>query len=284
MTLLPLGVADVVMAVVGLMLLWAALWLVGLRDWRVYGVFSLWPSVTGEMRMGHLTPLLVLAAAAAWRWRDTRGAPGAAVGLATALKLFVWPLMVWLVVTKRARDAFVAVGIAGVSALIVLPFISLEHYIRMLANLGKAFDQDSYTVFAVLVQAGAAEPAARAAGLAIGAALLVGTWRYRSFTLAIAASLVLSPIVWLDYFALAAVPLAITRPKLSWVWFVPLATWGLSGAGIGIGGVAASLRPLVVFGVVLTAAFLAERSVASTTPVGALGPHGFLRMRRSRTT
>ena len=52
LTLLPLGVADVVMAVVGLMLLWAALWLVGLRDWRVYGVFTLWPSVTGEMRMG----------------------------------------------------------------------------------------------------------------------------------------------------------------------------------------------------------------------------------------
>lgn len=284
LTLLPIAVADVVMAVAGIALLWAAIWLVGVRDWRVYGVFTLWPQVTGEMRMGHLTPLLVIAAAAAWRWRDTRGAPGAAVGLATAVKLLVWPLMIWLVATRRARDALIAVSAAAVSALFVLPFLSPEDYVRMLANLGRVFDQDSYTVFAVLVQAGAPEPAARAAGLAIGAALLLGTWRYRSFTLAIAASLVLSPIVWLDYFALAAVPLAIARPRLSWVWFVPLATWGLSGAGIGIGGVATSLRPLLVFGVVLTAAFLAEQSTASATPVSALRSHGLLRMRRSRTT
>ncbi len=54
--------------------------------------------------------------------------------------------------------------------------------------------------------------------LAVGLALLAGVWRYRSFALAIAASLVLSPIVWLDYFALAAVPLAIARPRLSWIW------------------------------------------------------------------
>ena len=73
---------------------------------------------------------------------------------------------------------------------------------------------------------------------AAGAMLLAGTWRYRSFTLALAAALVLSPIVWLDYFALAAVPLALARPRLSVVWFLPLATWGLSGAGLGIGDTA----------------------------------------------
>ena len=159
------------------------------------------------------------------------------MGLATAVKLLVWPLTVWLLVTRRSFDAIVALGLACVSVALVIPFLPLPDYVRMLASLGRAFDQDGYTVFAVLVQAGAAETAARAANLAVGAALLLGTWRYRSFTLAIAASLVLSPIVWLDYFALAAVPLAITRPRLCWVWFVPLATWGLSGAGAGIGGV-----------------------------------------------
>ena len=70
---------------------------------------------------------------------------------------------------------------------------------------------------------------------ACGLLLLAATWRYRSFTLAIAAALTISPIVWLDYFALAAVPLAIARPRLSWVWFLPLATWGLRGAGLDIG-------------------------------------------------
>ena len=75
-------------------------------------------------------------------------------------------------------------------------------------------------------------------------------WRYRSFALAIAAALVLSPIVWLDYFALAALPLALARPRLSAIWFLPIATWGLEGAGIGIGDVSDIARLLLVFAVV----------------------------------
>ena len=39
-------------------------------------------------------------------------------------------------------------------------------------------------------------------------------WRLQSFVLFIAAALILSPIVWLDYYALLAVPLAIVRPRL----------------------------------------------------------------------
>ena len=46
------------------------------------------------------------------------------------------------------------------------------------------------------------------------AVLLVLCWRRASLALAVAAALVLSPIVWIDYFALAAVPLAVVRPRL----------------------------------------------------------------------
>lgn len=65
-------------------------------------------------------------------------------------------------------------------------------------------------------------------------------------------------IVWLDYFTLAALPLALARPRLSWIWFVPLVTWGAEGAGIGIGDVRTDLRVLVVFCVVLAVAFRGE--------------------------
>jgi len=79
----------------------------------------------------------------------------------------------------------------------------------------------------------------------------------------------LSPIVWLDYFAVAMVPLAIARPRLSWVWFVPLATWGLSGAGLGIGDPWDISRLLLAFAVVLGVAFRDEperaRTLASVT-------------------
>ena len=144
------------------------------------------------------------------------------------------------------------------------PFTPLDEYIRVLLQLGRGFDQDAYTIFGLIVQSGGSETAGRIATFAVGAALLAATWRYRSFTLALAAALALSPIVWLDYFAVALVPLAIVRPRLSLVWFLPLATWGVEGAGIGIGDAAGSARVLLVFLLVFGIAFTEERRQRDT--------------------
>ena len=123
----------------------------------------------------------------------------------------------------------------------------------MLLELGRTFDQESYNPYGLLVQAGApSEVGARE--FVLGAALLVGCWRRRSLALAVAAALVLSPIVWLDYYAVAAIPLAAVRPRLSPVWFVPLATWGLLSAGIGAGNAWGSARVMIAFGIVLAVA------------------------------
>jgi hypothetical protein len=258
LTVVPPGAADIVMLVSGLACMGAALWVVGLRDWRVYGLVVLWPQVVGEMRVSHLTAPICLLLALAWRWRDRQLAPGAAIGLATALKFLVWPLAIWLAARGRHAAALVAAAIAGCSLLLVLPYVSLDHYARSLLQLGRGFDQDSYTLFGLAVQSGASGTAGRLLMWAAGLALLAATWRYRSFALAVAAALTLSPIVWLDYFALAMVPLAVARPRLSWVWFLPLATWGLSGAGLGIGNPWDIARLLVVFAVVLAVAFRDE--------------------------
>ena len=102
-----------------------------------------------------------------------------------------------------------------------------------------------------------------AATVAATAGLAVATWRRRSFSLAIATALVASPIVWLDYFALTAVPLAIARPRLSWIWFVPLATVGLEGAGLAIGDGVGTTRALVAFSVVLAVAYRHEPTTSS---------------------
>ena len=90
---------------------------------------------------------------------------------------------------------------------------------------------------------------------AVGAAILAATWRYRSFTLAIAAALTISPIVWLDYFALAAVPLAIARPRLRGSGSCRSRRGGCSGAGLGIGNVSDIARLLVVYALVFWVAF-----------------------------
>ena len=60
--------------------------------------------------------------------------------------------------------------------------------------------------------------------------LLVVAWRAaqqndgdrRALTLALAAGFVLTPILWLHYLVLLVVPIALARPRLSLLWFVPL--------------------------------------------------------------
>ena len=47
----------------------------------------------------------------------------------------------------------------------------------------------------------------------------------RSFTCAVAATLALSPIVWLHYLVLLLVPLAISRPRFSVIWLLPILLW-----------------------------------------------------------
>jgi hypothetical protein len=249
--LLPATAADVAIGVLGLACIGLALWLVGLRDWRVFGVATLWPQVIGEIRISHLTPVLCLLAALVWRYRASTLRPGLALGLAGAVKFFLWPLGLWLVAGRRTAAALVAAAVAAASLVLVLPFTGLDEFTRMLVDLGRAFDQDSYSPFGLLLRLGLSDPAARALTLALGAALLILMWRRRSFALAIAASLALAPIVWLDYYALAAVPLAIARPRLSLVWFLPLATWGLPSSGIAAPELLGVGRVLVVFAIVL---------------------------------
>ena len=82
-----------------------------------------------------------------------------------------------------------------------------------------------------------------------------------------AAALTLSPIVWLDYFALLAVPLAVSRPSFGVVWLLPVLTWGVTGAGAGIGDAKATLRVLVVFAVVVWCAVRAEKPDSVGAPV-----------------
>ena len=259
LTILPAGGADWAIAILGLVAAMLSLRIVGVRDWRVYGAFALWPPVIGEIRVAHLTPFLCVLVALAWRYRDVRFAPGVAVGLAGAVKFFLWPLGVWLAAMGKAREMLVAAAVAAASLLLVLPFTGLDDYFRTLLDLGDTFDQDSYSPFGFLVQIGVSEGIARAVTLAIGVALLFFCWRRASLGLAVAAALVMSPIVWLDYYAVAAVPLAVVRPRLSVVWLVPIATWGLLSAGIGAGNGWGSARVLIVFTIVFAVIVRSER-------------------------
>jgi glycosyl transferase family 87 len=216
-----------------------ALWLLELRDWRCYALVGVFLFTRSAIDLGTIEPLLLLAVAAAWRWRDHLLRPAAAVGIAIVLKLFLWPLAVWLALMRRVRAAAASVGIAIGLAFIswaAIGFAGLGHYPSLLTKLADHESSSSYSVVALGVRAHLPLPAARIVSVLVALALLAAAaWVARderrsvrdrdvaALTLTLAAALAASPIVWVHYFLLLLVPLALARPRLSPLWLVPFA-------------------------------------------------------------
>ena len=237
----PLGAtaAAVIWTVVSLAAIGLALWWLELRDWRCYALVGVFMFTRSAVNLGTVEALLLLAVAAAWRWRDRLVEPAAAVGLAVVLKLFLWPLAVWLALTRRIRAAFVAVVVAVVAAAVswaAIGFAGVGSYPGVLRRLANDESSSSYSVVALGVRAHMPLLAARIVAVLVALALLAAAaWLARdsgrtprdrdvaTFTLCLAAAFAASPIVWVHYFLLLLVPLVLVRPRLSLLWLVPLA-------------------------------------------------------------
>ena len=237
------GVATLLWTLISLGAIAGALWLLGVRDWRCYALAAVYPATRSAVGLGTVGPLLLLGVSAAWHWRDRILAAGAAVGAAVALKLFLWPLAAWLALTGRLRTAVAAIGFALGLALIpwaAIGFDGLGGYPALLRHLSDGEATSSYSVVALVVRAHLPDAAGYTLSLLVAAVLLgAAGWVAReerlerldrdvvTLTLALAAGFAASPIVWVHYFLLLLVPLALTRPRLSALWFVPLAYYPL---------------------------------------------------------
>ena len=230
LTALPARDADWVVAALMLATLAGALWALEVRDWRVYGLTLLWPPVIDAYQTGNATLPLLFLLAFTWRFRRRTLPAGAALGIALAVKFFLWPVLLWLAAIRRTRAAFLALALSACSLLLLLPFTSIADYLRLLHNLSDTFDGLSYTTYALLLDLGTPSSVARAVTLAVGAAILALAWRRRSLGLFVAAALALSPIVWRHFFTLLIVPVALARPRLSPLWLLPLAFWLVPGS------------------------------------------------------
>ena len=206
------------------------------RDWRCYPVALLYPPTVENVEYGALGPPLVLLVALGWRYRERMAAASLTIGAAIVLKVFLWPLVVWLAATRRWRSSAGAVGVAALLALgswCVIAFRGLTEYPELVRRLSDIEAENSYSAYAIFVTLGLPALAARALVGLLTIALLVLAWRIarndeasgdrRSLTLAIAAGLVATPILWLHYLVLLVVPIALARPRLSAIWFAPLA-------------------------------------------------------------
>ena len=227
--------AAVVAAVVAITALLGTLLLVGVRDWRCYGAALVWAPTLNAIHMASSSVLLALGAALAWRYRAMVWPLAAAVGISIALKLVLWPLLVWTLVTRRLQATGGAVLVAACVTFAVwsvLGFEGMGRYPELLRELARLNADESYSLVGALAAGGLDGTVARVVAGAMAAALLIGCWLFgrrgddvRSFTCALAAGLAFTPILWQHYLVLLLVPLGIALPRFSLIWLLPALLW-----------------------------------------------------------
>jgi hypothetical protein len=234
--LLPVWLAAAIWDVAMAGCLAGALRLVGVRDRRVLAaVFFAYP-FTASLALGQIDSLLALGLAAVWRYRDQARIAATATAVVVAVKLFLWPLSFWLILTGRRRAAVWSVVGAATLMLVswaIIGFRGLREYPHLLASLSTAFEGRGYSAVATGLRAGLSVGASRSLALVVGAILLAAcVWlarirraESRALVAAVAAGTFSPPIVWMHSVVVLLVALAIIWPEFSWVWLVPLALW-----------------------------------------------------------
>ena len=278
--LLPVQLAQVIFTAIVIAALFFALRLVGVHDWRCYGAALLWAPVAFGIQTANLTLLLVLGLAILWRFRHQVAGPALIVGVLVSLKLFLWPLSIWLLATRRYAAAAWSIVVATAILLgswALLGFAGFRDYPRVVRIFSSYYETATYTPFASLVKLGLPTPWARACGLALGVAALAAVFvtarRNRSeataFTLAVAAALLLTPLVWLHYFALLLIPLAVLTPTFSLAWLLPAILWACPVGPTASVSTWTYVLPPVVCTIVLLLAHRVRLRPRSTAPGGA---------------
>jgi hypothetical protein len=232
--MLPFGVASVLWVAAGVASVGLALWILGVRDWRCYGALLASPAMLDAVRLGTLTPMLALCLALAWRWRDHAARCGLAVAAAIVAKVFLAPLLLWLLVTRRFRAA--AIAVAATAGLLVAGWLAvglagLRDYPALLSTLSDVEAARSYSISALATAAGVSISglALTAALAAVGVPVLVLLHRRAGelavFAGAVGLALLATPILWLHYLLLAGVIVAVRRPAFGVVWFIGWLMW-----------------------------------------------------------
>jgi hypothetical protein len=230
LALLSLHLAGIVFTVLAVAAMVGGLWLLGVRDWRCFGAaFLSWP-VVHSLRLGQVNTFLLLGTAVAWHWRDRIWPSALALAGVIVAKLFVWPLAVWLLITRRWRAAALAVGIGMLVTLLAwaaLGFDGFGAYPRMLGDLSTVEGGAGVSLVSLGHAVGVPRIIAECLGWGLGVGLFALAQGRDRQTLgaAVLAALLISPLVWPHYLTLVFVPIALASPTLSPLWLLPLVAY-----------------------------------------------------------
>lgn len=234
LSLAPLGF-DLAVAVWTAVLALCAvgtLWVLGVRDWRLYLLYLASAPVVFGLLWGNVTILVAFLVALVWTYRDRELWAGALVALAVAIKLLVAPLCLWFLFRRRYRAALVsavATPLLIVAPWALLGFDGLTWYPRTLRSLTETHGAVGAGVQPLVRQLGFERGVALTVGVVVGLVCLTVAWRSRnellSYAWTLGSALAFAPVIWMHYYALLAVPLAVARPRAGGAWWLFLALW-----------------------------------------------------------
>lgn len=233
LSLLPIQLAQIIFMTLSVGAVFAALRLVGVRDWRCVLVAMVSPPVVTGVLVGNLSPILILGVALTWRYRARLLVPALALAGLVVAKVFLWPLGLWMLITKRRKMlalASLAATAAVLAAWAAIGFAGFTEYPRLLLNVATVGEGRGSSFVALLVSIGFGGQLARSIALACGLALVMVAWRIsrrpgcerNAFGLVVMAALTACPVVWGHYLVLLFIPIALLSPGFSSLWFLPM--------------------------------------------------------------
>jgi MFS family permease len=198
------------------------LWALKVRQPALWVIWMLGAAVVGAAAGGNATLFVILAVALTWRWRDRPAWAAAALTAGLVLKLFVWPVWLWLVFTRRYRAAIytaVASAVLTLASWAIIGFRGMLEYPALLNATSDELGANGLLAYALTVKV-SGPSVAFAASLAVALVFLAAAFVQRDddragIALVVLASLYATPIVWLHYLGLLIIPAALYG---GWVW------------------------------------------------------------------
>jgi alpha-1,2-mannosyltransferase len=241
LAVVPFVVAKVVFFVVGVVAVVYGCRLLGLSSG--YGVAAVLLSApfSRNVELGAVNALFFALLAAAWRWRHRDSVLVATLTVLVGVKLFLAPLLLWVVCTKSWRTS--SRVLAGVGAFFAISFLvgpqSWQDYRDSLSRLtvaekyrGMSFE---HALSRVLPDA-PTHLIALGVGLAVLVAATVVFLKEKGqhgetilFAGCVLAGLLMTPIMWVHYGLLTIFLVLLIRPTLRWAVGISVFTWVIAG-------------------------------------------------------
>jgi alpha-1,2-mannosyltransferase len=299
--LLPVPLAGLLWDLLALVALGIALALIAgelqlrPRPWQAAALLTfvaVWPPLLNTLLNAQVSPLLLLLYALAWRWarRGQSAAAGAALGIATALRLFPGLLVLYFALRRDWRLVGAALATFAASSLVLLPVIGPGAYWDYIARETPAATADwiasqHNTSLAGLAyhllgaDASAATLLGRLLTVSLLLALVALTWMRRhvgfvrdeaTFLAYVPAALLATPILWQHYFVVLLLPLALLGARLGMLG-APTASPVAARRLRCVAGLALASLALIEIGYVLQM-FAFPRPLAALASAGVDGP------------